>query len=452
MISKLNKVLIDTAKENVAGGTDSTMRLLPYQLPLVISKSEGIRVWDVEGKELIDMNMGYGPLLFGHRSRIVTDAIKKELELRGTVLGFIHELSSEVALLIKKSFPSIDLIRFSSSGTEVAQTAVRLARAYTNRTNIVVFEGHYHGSSNAVFHKYHAEIADIESQPSYNAIPGTEGMGGEPQNIFVLPWNNLNLLKTFFEEKGETIAAVIMEPVMGNAGVIAPKDGYLQGVRKLTQDYGSLLIFDEIISGYRVARGGAQERYGVQSDITLLSKAMNGGVPISAIGGRREVMNLLVEGRVFHGGVYSGNPMCLAATLAVQQEYDTNGEWIYSTLEDNSRYLCTELLQIFKTAGIPVSVQNVGAMISLSFVEEGFTQRFEDYREIKKFTNKDKYIKFQNELQIEGVYIHPNQFEPWYLSTLHTTEQLDIVLEKMDKVIRRINWSSMDSVKLHSRV
>lgn len=163
-------------------------------------------------------------------------------------------------------------------------------------------------------------------------------------------------------------------------------------------------------------------------------------------------MNLLVEGRVFHGGVYSGNPMCLAATLAVQQEYDTNGEWIYSTLEDNSRYLCTELLQIFKTAGIPVSVQNIGAMISLSFVEEGFTQRFEDYREIKKFTNKDKYIKFQNELQIEGVYIHPNQFEPWYLSTLHTTEQLDIVLEKMDKVIRRINWSSMDSVKLHSRV
>lgn len=444
MENSLNQVLIDNAKEHVAGGTDSTMRLLSYQLPLVIKRAEGVSIWDAEGNELIDMNMGYGPLIFGHRSPVVINAIMEELNLRGTVLGFIHELSSEAAALIKKSIPSMELMRFSSSGTEVDQTAVRLARAYTNRNHIVLFEGHYHGSSDSVFHKYHAEIADLEKAGIANAVPGTEGMGGAPRNVFVLPWNDTEAVRKLFEEKGETIAAVIMEPVMGNAGVIPPKPNFLQDVREITKSYGALLIFDEIITGFRVARGGAQERYGVQSDITTISKAMNGGIPISAVGGRKEIMNLLVEGKVFHGGVYSGNPMCLAATIAVQKEYERNGADIYKGLEERSNGLKQGLMDIFAGLDVPVVVQNVGAMISMAFVDSDEVTAFTNYRDIKARANVKKYIKFQNELQREGVYIHPNQFEPWYMSTLHTSDVVEKVLYKIEGVGRKINWGHRD--------
>lgn len=440
----LSKELIHKAKQNVAGGTSSTMRLPTYHLPLVIKRADGVRVWDADDNELIDMNMGYGPLIFGHRSPIVVDAINKEMELRGTILGFVHELSFQVAELIKKSIPSIELLRFSSSGTEVGQTAVRLARAYTKRSHIVIFEGHYHGSSDAVFHKYHAQLQDIEDADIIDTLPGCEGMGGAPRNVYRIPWNNFEVLEKVFKEKGETIAAVIMEPVMGNAGVIPPVPRFLSKVRDITKEYNSLLIFDEIITGFRVARGGAQERYGVESDLTMISKAMNGGVPISAIGGRREIMELLVEGRVFHGGVASGNPLCLAATLAVQKEYEKRGEEIYIALEDKSNMLRDGIIEIFNRLEVPVIVQDVGAMISMAFVESKDIKRFENYRDIKRWSNTNKYIKFQHELQCEGVYIHPNHFEPWYLSTSHSYPIIEDILDKIEKVGRRINWNDKE--------
>ncbi len=440
----LSKELIHKAKQNVAGGTSSTMRLPTYHLPLVVKRANGVRVWDADDNELIDMNMGYGPLIFGHRAPIVVDAINKEMELRGTILGFVHELSFQVAELIKKSIPSIELLRFSSSGTEVGQTAVRLARAYTKRSHIVIFEGHYHGSSDAVFHKYHAQLKDIEDVDIIDTLPGCEGMGGAPRNVYRIPWNNFEVLEKVFKEKGETIAAVIMEPVMGNAGVIPPVPRFLSKVRDITKEYNSLLIFDEIITGFRVARGGAQERYGVQSDLTMISKAMNGGVPISAIGGKREIMELLVEGRVFHGGVASGNPMCLAATLAVQKEYEKRGEEIYISLEDKSNMLRDGIIEIFNRLEVPVIVQDVGAMISMAFVESKDIKRFENYSDIKRWSNTNKYIKFQHELQCEGVYIHPNHFEPWYLSTSHSYPIIEDILDKIEKVGRRINWNDKE--------
>lgn len=438
-----NNELTMLAKGNVAGGTDSLMRLPSYHLPLVISKSQSAFVWDAEGNELIDMNMGYGPLIFGHRSPIVIDAIKRELDIRGSVLGFIHELSSEAAELIKQNYPSIDLLRFSSTGSEVAQTAIRLARAYTNRQNIVLFEGHYHGSTDAVFHNYHAELTDLDNYGIYDVGPGTNGMNGAPNNVFRLRWNDTEALEQLFAEHGESIAAVVMEPVMGNAGVIPPISGYLEFVRKLTDRYGSLLIFDEIITGCRVARGGAQERFGVRSDITLLSKAINGGVPLSAIGGRKDIMNLLSEGIVFHGGVYSGNPMSLAATIAVQKELICNGESIYQDLNNNSTFLMENIEGIFSRKGIAVKSQHVGAMLTISFMSSDHVESIHDYRSLLRHSNRMRYIVFQQNLQRRGVYIHPNQFEPWYLSTAHSRDVLDVVLDTVETVVKEIDWSKV---------
>jgi glutamate-1-semialdehyde 2,1-aminomutase len=412
------------------------MRVLDYHLPLFVDRAEGARIWDVNGNELIDMNMGYGPLIFGHRSSVVANAIRRELDRRGTILGFPHELSHMVAELIKKSYPSIDLLRFSSTGTEVSQTAIRLARAFTGRKHIVLFEGHYHGSNDLVFHRYHALLKDLEKRPAYETLPGTGGMLEAPVSVYVLPWNDKATVCAFLVQKGESIAAVMMEPVMGNAGVIPPEEDFLNAVRQSTKECGALLIFDEVITGFRIARGGAQERYGVSSDITLLSKAMSGGLPLTVVGGRADIMEMIVKGTVFHGGVYSGNPISLAAALAVQMEYDRNHEFIYRYLESITNHLAVGLRSIFAQVGIPAVVQHVGAMLSLAFVDTDDVREFKSYRDICRYANAARYIRFQHALQEAGVYIHPSRWEPWFISTVHSLDIINTVLERIETTAR----------------
>jgi len=447
IIKSVNKIDNDSAKalnkikEVIAGGASSTMRVLPYHKPLVISKADGAYVWCVEGNKLLDFNMGYGPLIFGHRSSLINEAIKKELDIRGAVVGYATELYYQVGSLIKDAYPSIDLLRFASSGTEVTQTAVRLARAFTGRKEIVLFEGHYHGSSDSIYHKYHATISELTAQKDYAPIQGTQGMGGAPFNAHVLPWNDLELIESFLAKNGKKIAAILMEPVMGNSGVIPPKHGYLSGMRELTKKYGIVLIFDEIITGFRIARGGAQERYGVYSDITTFSKALTGGFPTSAIGGRKEIMDLLSDGTVFHGGVYSGNPLSLAVTLAAQKEYKSNGDRIYKNLEDISDIFANELKNIFDNKRVPVVIQKVGAMLSLRFLKDGNDSEINNYRDFLLKTEPLKYIMFQHYLQDAGIYIHPNCIEPIYLATVHTKEIIDNALETIRNVVNNLDFS-----------
>jgi len=420
------------AKETIPGGADSTMRVLQYHLPTMVIRADGARVWDLDGNELIDMNMGYGPLIFGHRPPVVMEAIKSEMEQRGTLLGFPHELSHKAGELIRACCPSVEKLRFSSSGTEAMQTAVRLARCWTNRETIILFEGHYHGSGDATFHRYHAPLTQLYA--GHKALPGTGGMGGAPHNAYVLPWNDIGALQDFVERNSRKIAALIMEPVMGNAGVIPPAPGYLESVAQLAKDNGALLIFDEVITGFRIAHGGAQERYRVRSDLTTFSKAMNGGVPASAVGGRAEIMDLLATGDVFHGGVYSGNPLSMAATLAVQEEYSKHHKRIYGYLESAANALAQGVREIFCRANIPVVVQNVGAMFSLWFVADK-DNPITSYRDVRKHANPDSFIRFQHLLQGEGVYVHPNHFEPWYISTAHSEEILASVLQRIERAV-----------------
>lgn len=424
--------LLQRARLSIAKGASSSMRVLDYHLPLVVDRAEGARVWDADGNELIDLNMGYGPLLFGHRPDFVTDAIKQELDRRGTVLGFVDRLSFEVAELIKESFPSIDLLRFTSTGTEAAQTAVRLARAYTGRRKLVLFEGHYHGSSDGTFHRYHAAINDLDAR---HPLPGTGGMDGAPRDAVIVPFNDIDALNEALSE--DVFAAVMMEPVMGNAGVIPPEPGYLQAVREAAHRNGAVLIFDEVITGCRVARGGAQERFGVAADLTMLSKAVSGGVPLGAIGGRAEIMQLLVDGVVFHGGVYSGNPMCLAAALAVQQAYQRDGEAIYRQLETSAHQLADGLRRIMTEAGIPHVVQGVGAMLSL-WVTRDRAPAPRSYREAAAIADPAGFIALQHAAQRNGVYFHPNHFEPWYVATVHTTDIVDEVLGRVSAAVRSL--------------
>lgn len=433
--------LLQRARQSVAAGDSSTMRVLDYHLPLMIERAEGVHVWDVSGKRLIDMNMGYGPLVFGHRPRFLINAIRDEMEQRGTILGFPHERSHQVAELIKKSFPSIDLMRFTSTGSEAGQTAVRLARAYTKRTKIVLFEGHYHGSTDSVFHRYHASPEQLAAREPHEVIPGTQGMNGAPHNAYVIPWNNIEAL-TDLLQRDQDIAAVIMEPVMGNGGVIPPAPGYLQAVRKLTNDYGIVLIFDEVISGFRVARGGAQERYGVQADITMLAKAMGGGVPVGAVGGRAEIMQQLVNGTVFHGGVHSGNPFSMAGALATQQAYEQNGEAIYGLLEENTKRLADGLYKIFAEINVPIHIQHVGSLFSLQIMDNAEDPVPQDYRSIASTTTPERFIRFQQAVQRAGVYFHPNRYEPWFISTLHTQEVMEEALAIIQDVAHNLDWQA----------
>jgi len=387
--------------------------------------------------------MGYGPLVFGHRPAPIIEAMQRDLARRGPVLGLAHDLSHRLGELIHDAMPSVQMMRFCSTGSEAAQTSVRLARAFTGRTHLVAFEGHYHGSTDATYHRYHAPLEELMARGPGAPMPGTEGMAGAPRNMLVLPWNNRELLGELLEREGERVAAVIMEPVMGNSGVIPPADGFLQYVRDATKKCGALLILDEVITGFRVARGGAQEHYGVEADITMLGKAMSGGAPLCAVGGRRDIFSQLVDRKVFHGGVYSGNPMAVAGALAAQELFKSDPSIIRKLWRAPER-LAAGLREIFREVGIPVLTQYVGGELSCWFLKEGSATvtRFESYRDVARHSDSARYIRFQNEVQRGGVYFHPNHLEQWFISTEHTDAVVDQALERIRLVAHIHDWRS----------
>lgn len=427
--------LLTEIKGYIPAGASSTMRVLEYHKPLVVKEAHGVRIKDADGKELIDYNMGYGPLIFGHRSEIINGAVKDQLDISGAIIGFSSPLYKEVGELICEAYPSIERMRFAMTGSEVNQTAVRLAREYTGRNHIILFEGHYHGSTDSLYHHYNCDLDEINPEDDYTVASGTNGMAGAPHNAYELPWNEPDILAKFLAVHGRDIGAMIMEPVMGNSGVILPQQGFLETVRELCDRYGIVLIFDEIITGSRIARGGAQEKYQVRSDLTTLSKAAIGGFPGSVIGGRKEIMELLTANRVFHGGVYSGNPLTLRAALATQKEYRENGNEIYDGLNRRSDRLASGMKDLFQEAGIPVCINHAGAMLSLFFLKESTPREILSFRDFAK-TDKVKHICFQHILQDMGVYFHPNDLEPWYLSTAHTDGIIDQTLDVIGRAIR----------------
>ncbi len=428
--------MLERGRRSIAGGDSSTMRVLPYHIPLVADRGQGSRVWDVDGNEYIDLNMAFGPLLLGHRPQPVIDAVTRQITERGSQLGFPTEITIRVAEKIKLLYPSIELLRFANSGTEACASAVRLARSHTGRRKLVMFEGHYHGWSEAVFNRYHAPLAELAPEGFGPAIPGTTGMTDGILDVIVVRWNDIDALERCFEAHGHEIAAVMMEPVMGNAGVNLPREGYLQAVRSLTLDHDVLLIFDEVITGMRVAAGGAQEHYLVTPDITVISKAVGGGYPIGAFGGSAELMDRIVRGSLFHGGVFSGNAIVMSAAEAVLDTVLADRVGIYQRLHELGDMLALGIGEIMTRLDIPHQVHHLGPLLSLLLTKDDAPELF-NYRDVRAHCDFQRYIDWQHHMQLSGVYFHPNQFEPMFLSTAHTREDIAAALERMEEGARK---------------
>ncbi len=428
--------LLAWARKHLAGGDSSTMRVLPYHLPLVAERGDGPLVWDADGNEYIDLNMAYGPLIFGHCPKPIIKAVARQISKCGSQLGFPTRVAARAAEKLKRFYPVMELIRFANSGTEAMMFAARLARTVTGRKKIIVFEGNYHGWSDALFHCYHAPLEQLGSNGFASALPGTLGMDGAPHDVLVLRFNDLEMLERCLEKYSGSIAAVVMEPIGGNSGVLPPEPGFLEGARALTCEHDVLLIFDEVITGLRVAAGGAQELYQVTPDITVVSKALGGGYPIAACGAPREMMDLVAEGKLFHGGVYAGNALVTAAAEAVLDQIAADPKGIYQRLHAVGDQLARGLDEIMTRLRVPHVVQHVGPMISL-FLTTGEVDKFKEYRQVRRHCDFEKYIGFQHEMQRLGVYFHPNQFEPMFLSTAHTKEHIDKVLQRIDTGAKR---------------
>jgi glutamate-1-semialdehyde 2,1-aminomutase len=430
----LSEQALERGRQSIAGGDSSTMRVLPYHLPLVAARGQGSRVWDVDGNEYIDLNMAYGPLVLGHCPEPIIRAVTDQIRNRGSQLGFPTEITIRVAEKIKKLFPSMELMRFANSGTEADVSAARLARAWTGRPKLIQFEGHYHGWSDTLFNRYHAPLEDLPTGPYGPAIPGTQGLNGAPHNNLVCRWNDVDALEQCLNDHRGQVAGVIMEPVMGNAGTIPPLPGYLEAVRALTKDHEALLIFDEVITGMRVAAGGAQELYDIQPDITVISKGLGGGYPVAAFGASKEIMQLVVDGKMFHGGVYSGNAVVMSAAEVVLDEILAHRSEFYDKLNKLGNELTQGASRILARAGIPHLTQHVGPMISI-FLTDGQVDSLNNYREVRQHCDFAKYIRLQHLMQRSGVYFHPNQFEPLFLCVAHSSEDLSIVLERFEQAV-----------------
>lgn len=423
--------MLERGRQSIAGGDSSSMRVLPYHLPLVAQRGKGCRVWDVDGNEYLDLNMAYGPLLFGHCPQHVIDSVTRQISQFGSQLGFPTEITIRVAEKIKQLFPSIELLRFANSGTEACASAVRLARTATGRRKLIMFEGHYHGWSEAVFNRYHAPLEMLSDEGFGPGIPGTNGMTDAIQDVIVCQWNDLETFERCLKKHGHEVAAVIMEPVVGNANLLLPQEGYLQRVREMAHDNGSLLIFDEVITGLRAAAGGAQEYFGVKPDITVLSKAVGGGYPVGCFGASRQLMELITGGKMFHGGVFSGNAIVMAAADAVLTKVLAEKEAIYKHLNAVTTQLANGLTEIFNRFNVPHEVNHIGSLLGI-IVTETEGPKITNYRQLRRQGRFESYIKFQQYMQQMGVYFHPNMFETLFLSTAHTTVDVSEALSMFE--------------------
>jgi len=428
--------MLERGKKSIAGGDSSSMRVLPYHLPLVAERGQGARLWDIDGNEYLDLNMAYGPLLLGHCPRQVIDSVTRQISQFGSQLGFPTEVTIRVAEKVKQLYPSMELLRFANSGTEACASAVRLARTFTGRRKLIMFEGHYHGWSEAVFNRYHAPLADLPAEGFGPAIPGTTGMTDGILDVITVQWNDLDALERCLARHGHEVAAVMMEPIMGNAGVNLPRDGYLHNVRELAHDHGALLIFDEVITGMRVSPGGAQEHYLVTPDITIVSKAMGGGYPIGAFGARAEIMDLIARGPLFHGGVFSGNAVVMSAADAVLDTVLADKTNIYNHLHALGNQLAAGLDEILTRLNVPHKVHHLGPLVSVLLTTEEVEDLY-NYRDVRRYCDFERFITWQHYLQRAGVYFHPNQFEPMFLSTAHTAEDVALALDRMEEGARK---------------
>jgi glutamate-1-semialdehyde 2,1-aminomutase len=415
-----SKSLFEKAKTCFPGGVNSPVRAFePY--PFFIESAAGSRLHSVDGVSYIDYCMAYGALILGHAHREILEAVHRQID-KGTLYGAPTEIEVSLAELIRKLYPSMEKLRLVNSGTEATMHAVRVARGFTGRKKIVKFEGCFHGSHDAV-------LAKAGSGAAAQSIPNSRGVLEETAgNTIVLPYNDFQALEQAFMKEGSDIAAVILEPVIANAGLILPVDGYLKKLRKLASNYGSVLIFDEVITGFRLSIGGAQQYYGVEPDMTTLGKILGGGFPIAAYGGKKALMQMVApEGAVYQAGTFSGNPVSAAAGYTVLQILSLKKNEIYSKLEKQCRVLHHAIADAAADRNVDTQVHSLASMFQVFFNGKPVVNY-----ECAKGSNVSKFKSYFKALLEKSVFIPPSQFETCFLSTAHTDEDLQATTEAFD--------------------
>ncbi|HEX8184700.1 MAG TPA: glutamate-1-semialdehyde 2,1-aminomutase [Blastocatellia bacterium] len=419
--------LFERAERVIPGGVNSPVRAFRAvgRTPIFIRGAAGSNIADADGNTYTDYVGSWGPMILGHAHPAVIEAIR-EAAARGTSYGAPTEIEIELAEEIIRAYPSIQSVRLTSSGTEAAMSALRLARGFTGRDRIVKFEGCYHGHSDSLLVKAGSGLATFGS-PDSAGVPADFA-----RNTIVISYNDVGALKKTFEEQGSDIACVIVEPVAGNMGCVPPRQGYLEMLREVTASNGSLLIFDEVITGFRLAYGGAQELYGIKPDLTCLGKIIGGGLPVGAFGGRADVMERLAPlGPVYQAGTLSGNPLAVTAGLTMLRLLKEFSP--YEELERRSARLEEGLNEAAREAGVPATINRAGSMMTAFFTDAAVT----DWPGAKR-SDTDRYARFFRAMLEEGIYLAPSQFECAFVSLAHTDEVIETTIKAARRAMRSV--------------
>jgi glutamate-1-semialdehyde 2,1-aminomutase len=408
----------------IPGGVNSPVRAFRSVggEPVFYQRAKGARVWDVDGREYVDFVASWGPMILGHAPDAVLDAVREQLGL-GTSYGAPCEAEVRMAEAVVECVPSVEMVRMVSSGTEATMSAIRLARGYTGRDRFIKFDGNYHGHSDALLVAAGSGLVTL-------GIPSTPGVTpGAAQDTIVLPYNDLDAVSASLARSGSEVAAIIVEPVAGNMGVVPPAPGFLEGLRELCDAHGVVLIFDEVITGFRVALGGAQQRYGVTPDLTTLGKIIGGGFPVGAFGGKREIMERLAPlGPVYQAGTLSGNPVAMVAGLALIRELRKPG--VYEELERKGARLASGLCKAAERAGVPTFCTRVGSMACTFFTGAEVT----DWTSAAT-SDTALYARFFASMLGQGFILAPSQFEATFVGLAHTDDDIDAAVDAAGKAL-----------------
>jgi glutamate-1-semialdehyde 2,1-aminomutase len=427
--------LYEEAKHHLPSGASSNVRVYAHDpFPILFRKGLGSRVWDVDDNQYVDLLSSYGSIVLGHSHPAVLRAIGEQIQ-NGTMLGTTTELEVEVAKKIQSAVPSAEMVSFANTGTEATMEAIRIARAFTGRDKILKFEGHYHGHHDYVLFSVESPsiVAGLEQAPSklpyYPGIPD-----GISRTVVVAPWNDPTSLERALKRNANDLAAIITEPVMGSAGIIPPRNDYLKSMRELADKYDVLLIFDEVLTGFRIALGGAQEFYGVKPDIGCYAKALGGGTPIAAVAGRRDVMGMIGPGKIGYGGTYNGNSLCLAAANATLDELMKDDGALFRRMHLTAAEIVEGLRELIERHHLDGIVQGVGPMFQLYFTE---AKKILNYRHTLQ-SDFAKFRDFRNLMLHRGVYLHPDGSERMMITAAHDDSDVQWVLSAAEDSLREL--------------
>ncbi|HET7626149.1 MAG TPA: glutamate-1-semialdehyde 2,1-aminomutase [Verrucomicrobiae bacterium] len=427
MTRVLSEQLFSEALKYIPGGVNSPVRAFRAVggHPFFVNNAKGSRVWDVDGNEYLDYVLTWGPAILGHAHPKIISAVKTAAD-RGTSFGIPNPYELTMAKLICSLVPSVEKVRMTNSGTEACMSAIRLARGFTKRDKIIKFDGCYHGHADSLLVKAGSGALTF-GNPDSAGVPAAF-----TQHTIVLPFNDFEAVKAAFDANKNQIAGIILEPVPGNAGLYLPKPGYLEFLREITKAHGALLIFDEVMTGFRLAKGGAQERFHILPDLTCFGKIIGGGLPVGAFGGRAEIMDLLAPtGPVYQAGTLSGNPLAMAAGIAALEELETGGA--YCHLEELGEHLEMGMKDAAKSAGVPVQFYICGSMFCAYFTSEPVHNVTDAMK-----SDRERFRKYFHGMLDEGIYFAPSQFEAGFISTAHSMADIEKTISASAKVMKSL--------------